>query len=308
MKQKKIFYLLLLLLSILLFCIFYNSKEGFLDTNYEKSIYLIWRNKIENSGTNYGFGDKIRGAISIYQYCKNNKINLKIDATDDICSEFLKNVVSPDYEIIKDKELIILGHWMKLGEIDEKIKSQLETKNTVYLFSNSWPIQDLDDDDKQFAKFVCEPKENITNEINDKLKKLPEIFGIQHFRFNDIVFKNDIDTTNKLFNKYFNLLVENNKPNEVLITNSNNFKRNAKEKINIKTIDCYNEICKIQHIGDSLDKESVKNSLIEFFILSKAKYIKSHTCYDWPSNFALWPSKIYDIPFDNVYIDEKSLV
>lgn len=307
MKQKKIFYLLLLL-SILLFCIFYNSKEGFLDTNYEKTIYLIWRNKIENSGTNYGFGDKIRGAISIYQYCKNNKINLKIDATDDICSEFLKNIVSPDYEIIKDKELIILGHWMKLGEIDEEIKSQLETKNTVYLFSNSWPIQDLDDDDKQFAKFVCEPKENITNEINDKLKKLPKNFGIQHFRFNDSIFENDINLNNRLFIKYFNLLVENNKPTNVLFTNSNNFKKFSKEQLNIKTIDCGDDLCKVAHIGESSVKESVKNSFVEFLILSKAKYIKSYNSYNWPSNFVYWPALIYDVPFENVYIDEQNII
>jgi hypothetical protein len=307
MKQKKIFYLLLLL-SILLFCIFYNSKEGFLDTNYEKTIYLIWRNKIENSGTNYGFGDKLRGAISIYQYCKNNKINLKIDATDDICSEFLKNIVSPDYEIIKDKELIILGHWMKLEEIDEKIKSQLETKNTVYLFSNSWPIQDLDNDDKLFAKFVCEPKENITNEINDKLKKLPKNFGIQHFRFNDSIFENDINLNNRLFIKYFNLLVENNKPTNVLFTNSNNFKKFSKEQLNINTIDCGDDLCKVAHIGESSVKESVKNSFVEFLILSKAKYIKSYNSYNWPSNFVYWPALIYDVPFENVYIDEQNII
>ena len=299
--------LLLLLLFLLLF--FYSQKEGFLVTNYEKTIYLIWRNKIANSGTRHGFGDKLRGSIFIYDYCYKNNINFKIDATDDISSEFLKNVVSSDYEIIKDKEILIAEQ--SPTKTVETIQSELEKNDTIYLFTNvcngGWPNV-LSEHEKLFAKFICEPKDDIMNDVNNKIKKLPENFSVQHFRFGDNVFGNDIDINNKLFRKYFDLLVENKKPTDILFTNSNNFKKYVKDKLDIKTIDCDDELCEIAHIGHSNDKESVKNSFIEFFILSKSKYIKTYSCFNWPSNFVQWPASIYDIPFESVYIDENLLV
>ena len=75
------------------------------------------------------------------------------------------------------------------------------------------------------------------------------------------------------------------------------FKKYAKEKLGIKTIDCGDELCKVEHIGHSTDYESTKNSFIEYFIVTKAKYIKGKSFYGGISNFVYWPSKIYDIPY-----------
>ena len=311
--------LILISLSILFFHYYNKTIEGFLDTTYEKTIYLVWRNKIKDSVTHHGFGDKLRGAIFLYQYCKEKNINFKIDATDDICSDFLKNVVSPDYTKIKDQEIMDFAQKPN-EEIKAKINSLfsinrlfsinngfIKPRNSIYIYTNALP-NDLNNDDKEFAKFICEPNDNIKSEVNEKIKSLPENFGIKHFRFKDDVFNNDITIDNKLFEKYFFLLAENSTSTDVLFTNSNNFKKYAKEQLEIKTVDCNNLLCKIEHIGASSDNESVKNSFIEFLILSKAKYIKSYTTYGWPSNFVHWPAKIYDIPFENVYIDENNIV
>jgi hypothetical protein len=295
---KELKYILLTIILILLFIILYFH---FL---YKKTIYLVWRNKIENGGTIHGFGDKLRGAIYLYQYCNENNINLIIDGTDDICGDYLKNVKSIYYPIIKDKPLINFGD-KDIEEIKETIHKELLTNNVIYIYSNYAPINDLSEKDKEFAKKICQPSNSLTLEINEKLKKLPLDFGIKHFRFNDKVFNNDVDSSDKLFNKYFDLLKSDLKPTDVLFTNSNNFKKYAKEKLGIITIDCNNEICNIQHIGESTEKEPIKNSFIEFFIISKSSYIKTHTCYEWPSNFVKWSSIIYNIPFDNVFVDEN---
>jgi len=305
MKQYlKYFLLIILILCILLspFCKI-SKKEWFLDTECKKTIHLIWRNKIKESKTNHGFGDKLRGAIFLNQYCKKNKINLNIDATDDICSKYLKNVVSSEYDIIKNKKIINLGDKTN-NEIKETIEKLLLEQNIIYIYCNGYP-NELTEDDKNFAKYICEPQDDLMDEINKKLKDLPNNFGIKHFRFNDNIFNTDITIDNKLFKKYYDLLLANNRKSDILFTNSNNFKTYAKENLKIKTIDCNNELCKIQHTGESSDEESVKNSFIEFLILSKAKYITSYSCYDWASNFVKWPSKIYDIPFYNVYVNEN---
>ena len=295
----------LIFISLSTFVFHYYNKtiEGFLDTKYEKTIYLVWRNKI-NTETGYGIGDRVRGALCLYQYCKENNINLKIDATDDKCGDYLKNIKSDDYNLIKDKKLILLlWHSKYSEEIKKTLDDELVKNNTIFVFSNYYTQKELDSDDKKFAKYICQPNNALKLEIDDKVNKLPKDFGIQHFRFKDEVFDKDLNENNPLFQKSFELLKNSFKNTDVLMSNSNNLKKYAKEKLKIKTIDCDDELCKIAHSGGN--DESVKNTLIEFSIISKAKYIKSYTCYDWESNFVKWPSKIYDIPFENVFLNEN---
>ena len=305
--MKRNYLLIIILTIIILLCIFYvkTNREEFLDTTHEKTIYLVWRNK--KNETNVGFGDKLGGVMFLYQYCKENNINLKIDATDDICGEFLKNVKSPDYNLIKDKELIIFPNSLSYEEIDKKIQYELTNNDIIYVFCVARTKDNKYNDDIEFGKYICEPTDELNNNIIKKVNELPNNFGIIHFRFDDKVFYNDVDPSDKLFKKYFSILQENYKPTDILFTNSNNFKQYAKDQLGIRTIDCDNNLCKISHIGQSSDVESVKNSFIEFFIISNSGYIKSFSCYDWQSNFVKWPAKIYDIPIESKYINESKL-
>ena len=303
MKQntlKKILYSTIFICVIVYFVWFKyaNVKEGFLDTNYEKTVYLLWQNKKKK--TQHGFGDSLRGAISIYQYCKEHKVNLKIDATDDVCSLFLKNVVIDNYDLIKDKNILTFINEDKLYD---KLNSELSKSNSIYIYSNTSPIKNLDDDDIEFAKYICEPSDLLKNTIQIKIKSLPFNYGIKHFRFHDDIFKKDFDENDPVFKKSFELLKSDYKENDVLISNSINFIKYSKEKINIKTIPCDNNLCKVEHIGASTDTNLIKNSFVDFFISCNAKYIKSHTVYEWPSNFVSWSSTIYNIPFENIFIN-----
>ena len=281
------------------------TKEYYSNKQYEKTIYLVWRNKKEK--TNHGFGDKLRGALFLYQYCNNNKINFELDATDDICGDFLKNVFSNDYDKIKDKPLTYFLYDDKsFDNMVDKIEEKLSTNNDIFVYTHAVPY-DLSDDDKQFAKHICESTDEIKLEMNEKIKKLPTDFGIKHFRFEDKVFKNDIDSNDETFKEFYELLKSDYKQTDILFTNSNNFKKYAKENLGIQTIDCDDGLCKIEHIGESTDKDSVKNSFIEFSIISKASYIKSYSTYNWLSNFVKWPANIYNIPVENKRIDEKTV-
>jgi hypothetical protein len=306
---KIILFLSFILILVFLFLIQKYIKntycEGFLDTKYEKTICLVWRNKIQND-THQGFGDKFRGAISLYQYCKIKNINLKIDANHDVCGDFLKNVTLTNENITKDTPLVNNDN-ISNKEMYKTLDKELINKNIIYVFSNAVPNENLDEDDKDFAKFICEPKSDLQKEVNAKIKNLPKHYGIQHFRFHDNAFKKDVDSNDKLFKKFFELLKNSYKPTDVLFTNSNNFKKYAIEQLGIQTIDCNGKICNISHIGHSNDQESVKNSFVEFFIVQKSNYIKTYSCYPWASNFVKWPALIYDIPLENTYVDEKIL-
>ena len=311
-KYFKNIILIILLFIILVVCLFYKKKDNFvghhfLNTNYEKTIYLVWRNKVDNNKTYEGFGDKLRGCIALYQYCKKNKINLKIDATDDICGDFLKNVTSPDYNTIKDKELIYIFNTNE--ELHNIVQKELSDKDTIYVYTINIANEMFEPDDYEFAKFFCEPKESIAMEVDKKLKELPEKFGIKHFRFIDMhpnVNMQDINFNDKIFQSGFDILKSNYKTTDVLFTTSNNFKEYAKQQLNIKTIECENDSCKLgysAHIGYGKDYEVIKNTFIEFFIISHASYVESYNCYIKESGFVKWPCKIYNIPFTHIYIE-----
>lgn len=307
LKNRK--YLLYLIISILIFFVIYyiysNNIESF-KLNNNKYMYLIWDNKIKDTQSHHGFGDKIRGAMALNQYCKKNDILLKIDASDDICSDMLENlIVTNDTNFEKNNNKIIISTDLNHdSKFYNKLDDEFTKTNIVNIYTNEFPISKLSNDDKMFAKNICKPKPDLQKKINIKLEKLPKNFGIQHFRFHDDVFKKDFNQNDSIFIKSYDILKNNYKDTDVLISNSTNFKKYCRINLGIKTIDDENENFAVQHIGYSTDKESVENSFIDFFIVCNAKYINTHTCYKWPSNFVLWPSKIYDIPLENTYLLE----
>jgi hypothetical protein len=52
----------------------------------------------------------------------------------------------------------------------------------------------------------------------------------------------------------------------------------------------------IGHIGRDNDDKLIKNTLLEFFIMTNAKKIKTFSNYSWISGFVMWLSYIYNIP------------
>jgi hypothetical protein len=225
-------------------------------------------------------------------------------------------VKSEEYPIIKDKPLLHIDchpHDSPPCNFSQRVHSVLNKKDDVFLYTNKCPNNDdcvsynkdlLNDiDDKEFIKYICEPIDSLKEEVGEKKSRLPHNYGIQHFRFSDDVFKKDITENDTIFIKYFQILESSYTPTDVLLSNSTNFKRYAKTMLNIKTVECNGDECKVGHIGHSDNYESVKSSFIEFYIISGAKYVKTLSTYGWVSNFIKWPSLIYDIPLEVHKID-----
>jgi hypothetical protein len=87
-----------------------------------------------------------------------------------------------------------------------------------------------------------------------------------------------------IFKKYYD-------KNDVLISDNIIFKNYIKLKYNIKSYDT-----KICHLGNANYLEEVKDTLFDFFLISKSKNVKTFTNYAWISGFIQWNSNIYNIP------------
>jgi hypothetical protein len=297
-KQKYILFLLFIFLfSIFILVIRIVIEKYEEHTKYAniKTVCLVWNNKIEKDlGKTRGFGDKICGLMYTYRYFKsrNEKIEIVVDATNDICGDILKNVKSKFSNIVNDVKINYNN-----GNFDNL---EIYNNDTIFTVSYGYMSGELSEDEKHIAKFISEPNDTIRKEIENKLLTLPKNFTIKHFRFNDDVFTKDVDINDPTFNTYFDFLKRDYLETDVLVTNSKNFIKYAVDNLNIKYIDCNNNICDVGHIGNSTDYTSVKNSYIEYNIISKSKKIMSYTWYKNPSYFVLWTSKIYNIPFNSV--------
>ncbi|NBO71326.1 hypothetical protein EBV26_12730 [bacterium] len=304
-KNNPIFFINIISISVIvILCVVY-----YINNSYNKTVYLVWNNLVKGAPISNGFGDKLRAAIATYQYCKDNNFRFVLDATDDICGKFLKNVKSKEYNHIRGKKIIHIDcpNGPEHCDFETLVASELKARDDVFIYTNKCPKNDdcvsykkgiLTSADKEFAKHICEPMDFLKKEVDETIQTLTKNYGIQHFRFKDSVFKEDIDENDPTFIKFFNILKETHKSTDVLLSNSTNFKEYAKKQLNIKTIECNGKPCKMSHIGKTSDVESAKVGFIEFYVISKAKYVNTVSKYEWVSNFVKWPCLIYDVPLE----------
>ena len=62
---------------------------------------------------------------------------------------------------------------------------------------------------------------------------------------------------------------------------------------------------RITHLGEAnvLERENVKNTMLDFYLLSYTNSIYSFTCYPHGSGFSYWCAQTYNIPYKCKYIN-----
>jgi hypothetical protein len=129
--------------------------------------------------------------------------------------------------------------------------------------------------------------------IDFKMSQIPfKDFNIIHYRLGD-----DELVRNTSHSNNYNLdhLVQKMEKNDILMSDSSKFKEFVK-KSNLEIFMFDNAIC---HLGFHNDDDKIKDTLFEFFLLSYASKIKSHSIYSWESGFTKAISFIYQIPFES---------
>jgi hypothetical protein len=288
-----------------------NMDGGYGDN--KKTIFLVWSDQEFHAPTgremNHGLGDKMKGAIVLHQYCRDNNCKLIVDGSQSILNNYFANL-SPHRKPLNPDDLLpdnlhIFGNWMGPEEFDMSMKELLKTHDEICVYF--WTgvdkelLREAGPEDKAFIKHLFEPSDSIRDDLDKRKQSLPSDYGIRHYRFSDDIFASDVKINSQPTESWLDDLKKTYAPTDVLFTNSRKFKEFAKERVGIMTIDCDGSECDIQHSGMNLitdDASSkVKNTVMEFLLMNNAKYIYSKTVYGWCSNFVKWPAIIYDIPF-----------
>jgi hypothetical protein len=235
----------------------------------------------------WGIGDVLRGTIQLFLLSKKLGFKLYVDTSLHPISKYLQATETPFSDLIqlnKDKIRMVPAH--------ENLESYIYSlpDGISFLFTNSHITEEIDDDSKSFIREILRPNYILQEEIKKVSKSEP--YNVMHFRLGDdelVRSMNNMSTYT--IDQVLNIIRRNKETNDILISDSMNLKMNR---------DVLNQVRVIQtkpvHLGYCADYENIKDTLIDFFLLTDALKIKTYSCYDWISGFVYWAHKIYDIP------------
>jgi hypothetical protein len=289
--------------------------------------HVYQRNYEDGKENSSGLGDFLRGCYFILEFCETYNFQFKIIFNNCI-SKFLlikthdlerfdkvlkgirvcrnnnfREFVVKNNDIIKDQlkdNKNIMAYF-----VDYVVKLPQYSGN-VFMYCTAFPINEIPEKNKEHMRKFLEPTNEMQLTINQTLDDLnitSKQYIVIHIRAGDSYLKEDNDT---FTNGYIHNLVNNIKnvvsleDNYLLIADSNDVKKIIHKFFpNFKTL-----VKPITHFGEGvvLEEEKVKNTLIDFYLLSQSKSIFSYSAYEHGSGFSYWCAKTFNIPYVCKYV------
>jgi hypothetical protein len=318
---------------------FYNFEELIVPYNVQRirnkgvkimhNVYQSKYSKGEINGT--GLGDFIRGSYFLLEFCDKYQFEPRIIFNNCI-SKFLMPVkynfnlkqIQPllekidmfhsnnfkEYNITEDNTILEpnLDVINIMADFVEYIMKEPVYNGHSFIYCIPYPLLNVSAKNKAYMRAILEPINEIKCIVNQTLHKVGLHFKnyiVFHVRSGDAYLNKD----NKIFyQKYLDkikievakYMVINGCNNYLLIADNNEIKIFLnKELPQLKII-----LNEITHFGEGviLEEEKVKNTLVDFYILSFANKIISFSAYKHGSGFSFWCAKTFDIPYISKYI------
>jgi hypothetical protein len=303
--------------------------------NLQKNIKIINNVYQETYAKNVkasGLGDFMRGCYFLLQFCEKYNFQTNILINHPI-SMFLKkfyntfnlntnlfNLVSsyPDNNwnnSTLDSSNYIISY-NKDNDLINCFIHYLHTVNTsnessnenLYIYNIFYPYNNVCDNHRIYMREIFEPNEEMITYINKVLNSIgynKYEYSVIHIRSGD-KYLNNSNTQfypvylKKIINEILILIQSNMNTNFLLISDNNQIKRFI-----IKFFPRLRTIFKdISHLGEGtvLEKEKVKNTMLDFYLLSYSNSINSYTCHLHGSGFSRWCAETYNIPYKCKFI------
>ena len=233
-----------------------------------------------------------------------NNLEFDVDYRNHKISDYLYKENNKSYEINYDDVYFYEPNNLFETNVEfyKNFISYINSINSeiLFFFSNNHPYMEITDFQKEFIKNKFLPNNILKESIEESLENLNLIknnFSVLHIRSGDRFIINDeelddeiINTINDLISKTINtndkylLLSDNNKLKKYILNNYSNFIVSIKE---------------ILHTGLCEDNnENLKNTLVDFFLMSHSSKIISYSPYHHRSGFSEYCSIIFNIPYE----------
>ena len=267
------------------------------------------------NGNSMGFGDYIRGCLCLIQICQIHGLQFDMNYVNHPVSKFLTNTTINDELSIQSNSINYNGITMFTDNnfdrndktFHKRMVDLLNSVNTshYYLFCNSFPIVHPTPTQRRIVASKIQPNEVLQESIQGTMTELGLERGgyrVIHIRTGDRYLLNNAKLDANLINKVVSTINKNVaklSPFKYLILSDNNELKkvlaniyNDKEKFVIQLGKS------ITHLGEGAvkDDESVKNTLVDFFLLAQSNAIISMSPYLHESSFSKYCGILFGIP------------
>lgn len=296
-----------------------------------KKIINVYQESYRDNKKASGFGDFLRGSYYLMQFCRENYIQFDMNMMNHPLSKCFtrKKPYTTEMEtIFLDIEPLSGNNFIPYIDKDRTIgykndvqfsvafvKHLLESqvyKDTIYLYSIAYPYSEsISELDKMYIRYCLEPTREIEEYVKDMMSKLNlsvRNYITIHIRSGDRFLIDGATNMSPRYlsqiREYLDQLLNSGLPSDKYLLLSDN--------ITLKhlLIDEYGDrMCAtfipITHSGEGviITDTSIKNTLLDFYLLSKSSAIYSYSCFNHGTGFSKWTAKTYNIPYICKFVD-----
>lgn len=255
-----------------------------------KTVILVWTTNVCNypkdDKITWGLGDLVRGTIHMYQLSKKLQFNLIVDIhlhPIHTCLDYDGNI--DEYAFVDENAYNIPF----VINVEKFLVAHNENKFCV--LTNDWFQEPITDECKNFIKSILQPNKTLEQRIELTLHNLPfKNYNILHYRLGDDLLVRGSNENNTFDDLLAKLRTRSNS-NTLFISDSESFKSFTRSQTNTFMLNTI-----VRHIGFDKHGNELSDTLLEFFIMTKADYIQTYSVYCWMSGFVSIAKNVYGIP------------
>ena len=248
-----------------------------------------------------GLGDFIRGSISCYQLCSIYRIPLVIDLRHHDIGKYLD--LPHNFRLCQQHEIIDLqdiGKFTVACLKQQIVKRHKEIRmlrnKDCYIYTNVWPRFPLSLKEKQFMQSMLKPNAELERAIQNALPTRQE-YEVIHVRSGDLLafntqigetFERDVNALVDSISKVVNDVRRGTDRQLIVMSDSLQLKQILAASLGMLSLNT-------TPVHTALESSSL-DTLIDFFVMTKAKHIHQFSVQHWGSGFSNGISWIYDVP------------
>jgi hypothetical protein len=284
-----------------------------------QKIYNVYQPTYKN-GLPTGFGDYLRGSLLLQQLCNEFNIEFDMDVSTHPISTFIDTIPinvnrTEINKCITNNTLLSNGTPApaNIHEVYTKVRNLVNPATHPLLFIYCNGVPQKTPNDTQYYDFIKNKiKPNVVMErlIEEELQTLGLIknkYIVIHIRMGDACLIDHVPINANLASKIIRMVSNYRKINKsikcLIISDSHQIKQLFKFYHN-----CVFSQKQITHLGETqilhANNNSVKNTLLDFYLMSQSQEICGLSCNNCCSAFSNMCAIIYDIPYySKVVID-----
>jgi hypothetical protein len=265
-----------------------------------KTVIMVWTPTYHQ-----GLGDVLRGTIFLHQMSVKHGFKFIVDIQLHPISQHLMMRAHEHMEYVRENanKIQIMEQYPPEFLFYKLYNAHLNNPEPLLICTNACCNENISMECRQFMKTLLTPNERFAKYIHaqNASHNVLAPYSILHIRLSDEFNATETELNDNshdsfsIINDSVRIVRVHAEPTDIFISNSFRLNQHLKsENVNIRTFNT--NPMHFRSVSTLDEAESFKETLYEFFTLTNASKIKTHSMYGWMSGFVKFAGLIYDVP------------